>query len=73
MSTDTRPRALIVAGATRDYVIEPLRFLTGLSRVQMVDKQLARLAGSKARSQADVDALLDARARYAQEDEAASS
>lgn len=64
MSTDTRPAALIVAGATRDYVIEPLRFLTGISRVEMVDKHLARLAESKTRSPADVDALLDARALY---------
>ncbi|RTL65889.1 MAG: hypothetical protein EKK42_20300 [Pseudonocardiaceae bacterium] len=53
------------SGAT--YTIEPLRFFTGMTRVQMVDAYLHALVETGDRT--DVDALLDARNLFAAETE----
>jgi hypothetical protein len=61
--TDTTSEALRVEGAHTTYVIEPIRFRLGLSRVEMVDDHLATLTRDRP-SSPDVDALLDARVLF---------
>jgi hypothetical protein len=64
----SRPTVLVVRGVVSDYVIEPIRFALGLTRVQMVDDHLRTLVRDKRAIGPDLDALLEARSTYAAEE-----
>jgi hypothetical protein len=59
---------LTVDAPVSNYVIEPLRFELGFSRVEMVDDHLTRLVRDGRRTghplSGDAEALLRARARF---------
>jgi hypothetical protein len=60
---------LVVRGDIADYIIEPIRFDLGLSRVEMVDDHLRVRAESGGwQDSADVDALLAARLVFENEE-----
>ena len=61
MPISYRGRVVSVRGQVSDYVIEPVRFTLGLSRVEMVDDHLAQLVRGGRGHGPDADALLDAR------------
>lgn len=61
------PEPLAVRCEHNDYVIEPIRFALGLSRIEMVDDHLAALIQAGRSTSPDIDHLLDARARFAVE------
>ena len=66
MSDPSQLIALEIVGPSgTQYPIEPLRFFTGMTRVQMVDAHLHALVETGDKQ--DVDALLDARNEYAGE------
>lgn len=62
--TDEGAGVLTVRAAVSDYVIEPIRFTLGLSRVGMVDDHLAALVKDRRAYGADADALLEARSVF---------
>lgn len=59
---------VVVEAPVSTYVIEPIRFDLGLTRVQMVDDHLAHLLKDKRAHGADADTLLDARAQFLREE-----
>ena len=64
---DERPGVLTVRAVVSDYVIEPIRFRLGLSRVEMVDDHLASLVKNGRAYGADADVLLEARRVFSAE------
>jgi hypothetical protein len=54
-------RVLAVYAEVAHYVIEPIRFDLGLSRVEMIDEHLAELTRAGRGHGPDADELLDAR------------
>lgn len=62
---DERPGVLTVRATVSDYVIEPIRFTLGLSRVEMVDDHLATLVKDQRAYGVDADTLLEARSVFA--------
>jgi hypothetical protein len=62
--TTTGP-VLAVECEHASYVIEPIRYRLGRTRIQMVDDHLAALTSTGRARSPDVDALLDARTAFA--------
>ncbi len=58
---------LAVEAPISHYVIEPIRYALGLSRVGMVDDHLGALAREGRATSPDVDPLLEARQVFAAE------
>jgi hypothetical protein len=64
-----RGRVLAVEAPISTYVIEPIRFDLGLTRVEMVDDHLKHLIQNRRQYGQDADTLLEARAQFATEEE----
>lgn len=60
-----RGAVLAVEAPVSTYVIEPIRFALGLSRVEMVDEHLRGRSDEVWRRSEDTNALLEARAEFA--------
>lgn len=61
MRVNRRGDVLSVSVKHVSYVIEPMRFTLGLTRQQMIDDHLTRLARNPSVWREHIDALLDVR------------
>lgn len=70
MTVVERKGALVVEAPVSHYVIEPIRFTLGLTRVEMVDEHLNSRRDEVWRRSEDANALLDARMEFAAQETA---